>query len=903
MFGCCTIRSRSLITILSARRYFGSAGLGPIRFRGYKGEHHQHLKHPKDRKAMADIMVPASTAEPREINGVPLYTRSGKMRERFGEQDRLRMLGGFETELETFMRVFAPRRSPYIYRRKGGSWYTVHHALGRDEVVKHLLANRLPGTTPVWVGARAWKRTLHAAIDVDFRGDREDFERRCKLAERVLLRLGISRRRMLVCPTPSGGRHYHIFFRRPVFTDQLPVLFEMAGLPLAAGQFEVFPSETKGIRLPFGFIPGKVHDCMAWVRFIRAYDRREFPRVSWDRMVKRATNSMQRKAAAASPPKASSRFAPQAILGVQSRPVLLGSPKHLQGPTGSRQLRSTVPRSKRTPVPMVRSAFSRADIEKAWEQGIVKSGTRVLLTKAIAWHLIFVERLPSSAVSRMLVEWAYRTGRTTSKDVQLDLMSGTRKVEHQIHQIVQWYGAQRTANGSQPRRLFAKQELEHIIKVVGALPDAIQPIRARFILDFLNFAKKMGSKSEKGYECKPSVDGVIKKWENCRSAANYKPHLDWALEAGLLVLVKEKSQRAHRPRTYAVIVPSVSYEGWALGYQEALDYIQEALAAGPVSFIEEPSHSVGDGYRRIAFLETREVRDQPGDRCRERIEVISDSPIFKPRRARTTATGADHARNSDASFVSMLSSSCQGTVTNGTAEYQYQGSTAGSMAGGSSTGPGRGQTLQGLDDRPAGRLPALSEATIHGTSFAIYEPDRTCSGRTNEGLAASQGECHNLRPVPSGVRHRPVGHQPVSEPFLSGTSPALGNGEAVRGVVAETSEPRSLIAAIQNAHRFLRQSPSASVSSIRPMASRGPLLAHGRKYGFRSIPCPLLDRPPPIQRFLADSTIPEHLKGLVRAPPNPLTESARRNRFPVRRPLRSQCANRFRHHSVRNLGE
>ena len=180
-------------------------------------------------------MVAAATL-PDDIGGVPLYTSKGKIRERFSEHDRLRMLGGFEADLETFMRLFVPRVSPYIHRRTGGSWCTVHHALRRDEVVKHLLADRIPGVKPVWVGARAFRTTLHAAIDVDFREDKEDFERRCKMAERVLLRLGVPRRRMLVYATPSGGRHYRIFFRRPVFTDQLPNLFEMAGLPLAPGQ-------------------------------------------------------------------------------------------------------------------------------------------------------------------------------------------------------------------------------------------------------------------------------------------------------------------------------------------------------------------------------------------------------------------------------------------------------------------------------------------------------------------------------------------------------------------------------------------------------------------------------------------------------------------------------------------
>ena len=39
-----------------------------------------------------------------------------------------------------------------------------------DLVVKHLLANRLPGTV-TWVGTRAWDKTKFMALDVDFRGE------------------------------------------------------------------------------------------------------------------------------------------------------------------------------------------------------------------------------------------------------------------------------------------------------------------------------------------------------------------------------------------------------------------------------------------------------------------------------------------------------------------------------------------------------------------------------------------------------------------------------------------------------------------------------------------------------------------------------------------------------------
>ena len=73
----------------------------------------------------------------------------------------------------------------------------------------------------------------------------------------------------------------------------------MADPRLTLGQFEVFPGETQGFRLPFGYIPGKAYDPTEWVRFIRAYMDGTFSRVSWEQLVKRAENRQQRRARAA----------------------------------------------------------------------------------------------------------------------------------------------------------------------------------------------------------------------------------------------------------------------------------------------------------------------------------------------------------------------------------------------------------------------------------------------------------------------------------------------------------------------------------------------------------------------------------------------------------------------------
>ena len=736
------------------------------------------------------------TTLPDELNGVSLYTRAGERRQRFSEADRLKMLGGFESELEVFIKLFAPRKTPYISRHNGAGWQTVHHALQQDDVVRHLLANRIPGVEPIWIGTGAWKRTMHAAIDVDLRGDEGDFKRRCKQAEKVLRRLGITKERMLICSSPSGGRHYRFFFRRPVFTDQLPNLFEMAGLPLEAGKFEVFPSETKHFRLPFGHTAGRPHNSTEWVEFIQAYQDRRFPRVNWDQMVRRAQNIQQRSQVT---PTEQQKGELQTAHSPKSRALVLGLPKGRGLGVGNhRSTPAVVPRRSglRDTTDL---ELSRRQIQKTWMSGIVEPGTRLSLTKSLAWHLIFAERLSAAEVSRMLIEWVYRTGRNTSKDVQADLCGGSRKVEEQTCKIVEWYESQRRENRFRPRRVFVKQELDHIIRSVSVLPEALRFIRARFILDFLNFAKKRGLRSKAGYECMPSVDGVIKKWENCRNASHYKPHLDWAVKAGLIVFVKEKSQRAHRPRTYAVAVPITSYEDWSLGYQEGLDYLQEALAVGLLPSVEMPSHSNPDGYRGIASLVPREFCNQPGDRCGEKVEAVGDpqaseivkgfaeAHAYKAGPVDTdlpTNVGEGSDYGNDSVHITILSNGCtsDGSNPERSSECQHQGSPTACLAGSPSTSSSSQQAIQGMDGRSTCRLSASSEDVPRAPPFPIYESFRECPTGPCGDLASGQNQCHRLGPVPQGICHRLVGDQPVVRPGQFRIDPAPGSDTVRPGI-------------------------------------------------------------------------------------------------------------------------
>jgi len=631
------------------------------------------------------------------------------------------MLGDFDPELDAFVELFARRKTPYIRRSLGGNWQTIHHALARDEVVKHLLADQLPGVPAIWIGTRAWERTMHAAIDVDFRGDTKDYKQRCQHAEEILLSLGIPENRMLICPSPSGGRHYRIFFQRPVFTDYLPIVFGMAGLPLAPGQFEVFPSETKGLRLPFGHIPGQPHDPMEWVRFIRDYGSKVVSRVNWDQLVKRAQTLYQRQPITPSEQAATKSASPvrkelpSVGLGMPKRNRLDASGSSAHVANNHQAARVNQSRTK---------TVAAARIEQIWNQGITKKGTRVGLTKQLAWHLILVDRLSVEEATRRLVEWVYSTGRCTSKDVQADLARGSRMVEQQTAEIVRWFKKRREEDGVFPVYRFATGEIGHIIKAVEALPTELRLVRARFMIDFLNVAKRCGSKSENGFECRPSVDGIIKKWKNCKGGTKYKSHLDWSIQAGLIRMTKEKSQRAHRPRTYVVVVPHVSIQECSLTYRDVLNHIGCVLSQDDVQPSDAPSQVSAVGYKELVPRGTEGDWNQAGDRSREELEGEKDSlrrssemdhlgpttiPDIKPLEAGLNHVDADHGKPTVESSISTSCSSRQASCRGIFPQPEYKECTGTDLAEGSSAGTGREQAVQGLGYRPTGPLHSLCQ--------------------------------------------------------------------------------------------------------------------------------------------------------------------------------------------------
>jgi len=226
-------------------------------------------------------------------------------------------------------------------------------------------------------------------------------------------------------------------------------------------------------------------------------------------------------------------------------------------------------------------SVARHDIDRLLEQGIQAEGARLDLTKKVAWHFIFVRGLSEEDAAGEIIDWAYRTGKDTSKDVQADLKHGTRKVAEQTRQIVAWYAARRREGGVSGSRRFSISEIDTIVAAAASLPVTIQHARIRFAIDFLNFAKREGERHADGWACCPSVRGIIRKWKGC-SATRYKAHLDWALKIGLIEMIREKWQPKNgkgRARTYMIHMPHSSVQERTLSYADAIEYAGQRVRA------------------------------------------------------------------------------------------------------------------------------------------------------------------------------------------------------------------------------------------------------------------------------------------------------------------------------------
>jgi hypothetical protein len=524
---------------------------------------------------------PALEQTPRVINGVLLLTRGGTPKTRYSPAEQARILGGTPADLAAFADLFAPRRTDYsVTRPRSGDprdWTAGRGRLSDGRIVRHLLGARLPGRPPQWVALRAWDWTRFVAIDVDLRGDRADFDRRCAEVETALDRLGVPPESRLVTATPSGGRHYFFFPNGRIRTAEITPTLALVGIAASKGRYEVFPSTSHAIRLPFGHMPGRPHDPDAWIRFVRSPP----PGVNWEECKRRAAEYARASRRSVPAPASECRSA------VAKSRQGLRSASHNRAIGLPKQVRDKVRRYREL---LGRPIGSQAEAEELWRLGILEPGTRHEALLRVTWHFVFVRGADENEAAEAVTEWAYRTGATTSEDVRRDLARGTRRVEADVREMVRHFVRLRAEQGIFACPRLAAAEVAHLAAAVAPLPLRDRRLHGRFLLEFLHFAKSRGREVPGGWECQIAAAGVMRTWPGC-SGRRYKRYLDRAREVGVIELTREKwrsADRTGRPRTFRIAVPATAAadrtltrdDAWALFERACLNASSRRRAAG-----------------------------------------------------------------------------------------------------------------------------------------------------------------------------------------------------------------------------------------------------------------------------------------------------------------------------------
>lgn len=558
-----------------------------------------------------------------------LRTRAGLPKSRYNVDNKLRCLdprsGRKETwaRVQTFLSLFAFWVTGGIVtkRDKGpSSWTAYRGVIGEDQVIDHLLADRIPGRRPIWYGSRSAKTSRYFCLDVDADDTAEKllakkynldampedmqavelrkirstltldpnkpaFTDRCESVERAFRRMGVNPenpRSVLILRSPSGGRHYYVFLDQLQFLDQIHELLQDAGLQHVKGQIEFFPSTSNGLRLPFGYLPGQPHDPGAWLQFIDDYDNGRIIRHCLadlqDNLEKHRSTHHRRIASRKNRPAVPQPLPPG------TRPM--GTPRRLQTMAPKASTANT-PEARYTQ--LLQGIHSRAEAEELLAIGIQVSGTRNEALNLLAQHLVWFRQMSPTDAADFLTEWAVNS-RHNSKDIAHDLANGTNVVPKQIEAMCHWYARQKstdTTPATKPEVLFAREELEALRSNLDGLSPEDQIHQAHFLLHFLRFAKLHGTQDESnnGWQAAPAIHQVIRRWPGCHHM-NYKARLDHAIAGGIMGVVKEAwHHRGGKGRacTYRLAIPVVPETEWAMTYDLAFEYLAADVAISPAS--------------------------------------------------------------------------------------------------------------------------------------------------------------------------------------------------------------------------------------------------------------------------------------------------------------------------------
>lgn len=574
----------------------------------------------------ATPMTPADQP-PQAIHGVSLYNKAGKLKSNYSNAERLKILGATPGDLDDFIELFCPGKPHYAITRAKTTdprdWTTPKGRISETEILNHLLGNLLPGKQPRWVAPRSWEVTRWVGIDVDLRNDDyADFFRRCKQLRQAMKRLGILNKHLLVSKTPSGGNHYRFFLTHKIRVWEIENVFRNVGIEECSGKFELFPREKKGMRLPFGYVPGKPFRPQAWLAFIRQYRNAKLPLVNWQVCAAKSQRFQALNNASASPksPTCESSSPPPKTpkSNLLSKPVrkCLGIPKRIRLQTSAT---STTNQDEYFDLLSKGPGdFTAADASRIWELGILAPGTRVNATQKMAWHLCHYRGYSCEEATQMLVTWVYQTGKSTSQEVRQDLAEKTRKAEQQTREIVSWVFQHPPTQPQQTAKhtLFSATEVDYLL---SQLPIADREHREElweFALNFLRYAKLHGEATSQGWEVSITAAKVMRKWPRS-SGSKYKVKRDRLEELGLVAVTRKEwktRNRGGRARTYLIKVKPALSIAAKLTTQEALVYAREKTShESSRPKVAERKWTPNDSYKRVERTTLSENYTEEGD--------------------------------------------------------------------------------------------------------------------------------------------------------------------------------------------------------------------------------------------------------------------------------------------------
>ncbi len=448
----------------------------------------------EEQKMVTTLEAPPQPRPRQRWNDVELpRNKRGAIKQRLSWEDKLRLLDPGSTAEETqerlliFQNLFAYWWSDGIITRVNRgplAWTALQGRITVDHIARHLLADRVRSLPPQWIGARSGGFSRFACIDVDNHAKNAktsrtrngepfpSFRQRCRQVEDTLRSLGINPRNpreVLIQATPSGGRHYYVFFNWQYHVDDLAGLWQMAGLEEHNGQIEFYPKVNRALRLPFGHIPGRKHDPAAWIDFVDDYVNGDVWLFHFPQLLQKGLDlQIERERQADEVNQRHVRQINQATKAKTVMPVptatrssiTVGRPPAATtwGMGLPRRFRDTASLSSATttPVPdtdatdatkrflelVEHGPQSFAEAEELMELGILLPGYRHAVLNYLATHLVLVRGLSADEATEILTTWAL-DARHQSKDIQADLQHGGAKVAQNIADLCRNYARYR----------------------------------------------------------------------------------------------------------------------------------------------------------------------------------------------------------------------------------------------------------------------------------------------------------------------------------------------------------------------------------------------------------------------------------------------------------------------------